>query len=199
MLSVVINTAAGGNPDTKSWTGQRHVGRAYALRNFIIPYYVAYPFVTELIVVGEWEPGPGYLYIESPSKHMNWNDALEQRQRGFLASQGEWVLFSHDDHLVEFDFLEDEQYDVLVPDRFTRMRSSTPERINNGSNDGYIMGHAAFYKRKVIEACPWTNVPPTHRTWDVMHTKQILDAGFHVHWDHNSRAYDVEFGAEPWK
>lgn len=198
-LSVVINTCAASPRQTPSSTGILHSARAYALRNFIIPYYQHHPAVDELIVVGEWEPGQ-YLYLHQPSEHFNWNDALVQRQRGFLASSSPWVLFTHDDHWCELpQGWADRAYDVVVPDRWTRLRNGTGEQINNGRNDGYIMGHCAFFRRAVIDACPWDVIPPSKRIWDVLHTRMVMDAGFHIHWDDHIRCWDVEMGAEPWR
>jgi hypothetical protein len=196
-LAVVINTCA--TQRNSSSAGVPHCDRAYALRNFIIPYYQHHPGVDELIVVGEWEPGD-YIYVHSPSEHFNWNDALVQRQRGFAASQSAWIAFSHDDHWIELPkhWTPPPHSDVVVPDRWTRLRKGSGERLNNGRNERYVMGHCALYAREVIYNCPWDGVPPTRRIWDVQHTEMIVDRGYHIHWDDGLIAWDVEMGAQPW-
>jgi hypothetical protein len=183
-----------------------HSMRLYALRSFIIPFYLSDPHVSEVIVVGEYEDGPGYTYLNVPSKHYSSADALAQRQAGFEASTGDTIIFQHDDHILDPKWASnlDSRADVLIPQRWTRLRSSTPERLNNGEpecNPGvkeYISGHCAIYKRAVLEVCPWGKVPQI-RTWDCQHTWQIRDAGFRVTRSDTLKVWDVEFGSSPWE
>ena len=204
MISLVINTCAEG-PISRSivssrGAGQPYAQRAYVLQNFIIPQ--AIEKFGEVIVVGEWHDGKDYTYIPCESKAFDCTDALEQRQLGFEASVGDIVAFQHDDHIFEGDLWPmDEQLnnpDVLVPERYTRLRRSEGELLNNGLQAGYISGHFAFYNRAVLEACPWKDVPKVH-IWDKEHTEQIQEASFGIHWGFTHRVYDVEMGAAPWK
>lgn len=238
MISLVLNTSALG-PKAKETPGSDgrtvpHAFREYALRNFLLPLYCADPYLDEVIVVGEWEPGPGYKYIHVPSVHFSSADALAQRQVGFEASKGNVVIHCHDDHwlqpLTSAAFAHDsmcpewddyragpchgcplkEEGDVLIPQRWTRLRRPQGERLNNGegiinpnlhgpymSEMGYVSGHCAVYRREVLETCPWRAVEPT-RTWDICHTQQMRAAGFHVVWSEALKVYDVEHGSTPW-
>ena len=215
MISLVINTCAGGPKaaDTLSSGRQPHAHRSFALRNFILPAALADPTFDEVIVVGEWEPGNGYVYIEVPSVHFSCVDALAQRQAGFERSRGVIIFFQHDDHmLARMPFWDEakntiipwakEPQDVVVPSRYTRLRNVNGERLQNGKPQlgleiGYISGHCAIYRREVLEKCPWGNVDEVH-TWDVAHTAQIRAAGFKIEWSDALRVYDCEAGATPW-
>ncbi len=214
-ISLVVNTCAGGPKaaETLSSGRQSHMQRAFALRNFILPAALADPTFSEVIVVGEWEPGDDYIYIESPSEHFSCVDALAQRQAGFERSTGDWIVFQHDDHM----FVNSEdgiftEADVLVPSRYTRLRNVNGERLFNGApitgpgdassavnpfSKGYISGHCAIYRREVLEKCPWSNVAEQF-TWDIRHTGQIRAAGFKIEWSSALKAWDVENGSRPW-
>ena len=197
--------------------------RSFALRNFILPAALADPTFSQVIVVGEWEPGNGYIYIEVPSERFSCVDALAQRQAGFERSTGDWIVFQHDDHFWDTDYVAlhrllytinlseaNDRHDVLVPARYTRLRNVNGERLYNGeprdqwhpsslrvSEHGYCSGHCAIYRREVLERCPWGNVKKSW-TWDVSHTKQIRDAGFKIEWSDALRCYDIEAGGRPW-
>ena len=186
---------------------QPHVQRAYALRNFILPAALADPTFDEVIVVGEWEPGNGYIYIEVPSVHFSCVDALAQRQAGFERSTGGWVVFQHDDHLLEsgergpvgdaIHVPNSNRADVIVPARYTRLRNVNGERLNNGERKAYVSGHCAIYRREVLERCPWGAVDEVFH-WDVVHTSQINMAGYKIEWSDALRCYDCEAGGRPW-
>lgn len=215
-ISLVLNTCAKGPKaaETKGSGGQTHERRAFALRNFILPAAIADPTFSEVIVVGEWEPGNGYIYIEVPSERFSCVDALAQRQAGFERSTGGWIVFQHDDHYVGETWVS-ELYgglisslgvpDVIVPARYTRLRDVNGERLFNGEPQsnvdlftlGYISGHCAIYRREVLEHCAWGAVPKVF-DWDVKHTAQIRDAGFKIEWTDALRCYDVESGSKPW-
>ena len=222
MISLVINTCANGPKaaETLSSGKQPHAQRAFALRNFILPAALADPTFDEVIVVGEWEPGNGYIYIEVPSEHFSCVDALAQRQAGFERSTGSHIVFQHDDHMLAPDVgrrLRGSSWvnggvaasiGVMVPSRCTRLRNVNGERLYNGephqvdhpldlSHEGYISGHCAIYRSEVLERCPWGDVPQVH-IWDCAHTKQIRDAGFTIEWNDTLRCYDVEAGSHPW-
>ena len=80
MISLCINTCCleEGYP-ARSNAGQLHKQRAYALRNFILPQYIADPYIDEIVVVGSFEEGDGFTYINSPSEHRTWRDCLKHR------------------------------------------------------------------------------------------------------------------------
>lgn len=208
-VSLIINTSALGPRAATTLGGDglrakpdspaRHVphaDRTYALRNWILPLCVAAECFDEVIVVGEWEPGPGYRYIHVPSVHFSSADALAQRQAGFDASRGDIIVHMHDDHVIE-GIQEPSLWDVLVPERWTRLRNPAGERLPNGIEHGYISGHCAIYKHKVLKTCPWRAVPAV-RDWDVKHTEQIKAAGFGVGQAIGLRVWDTERGSTPW-
>lgn len=201
MISVVINTCAGGWVDTRSTSGQSHLMRAYALQNIIIPRYLDDPFVGEVIIVGEWKESPNgrYQYIHQPSVYRSAVDALHQRHAGALAAQGDTLIFQHDDHMLAFgeDIALTEDQDVLCPRRVTFLRNPDGERLNNGEEGNYVTGHFAIYRREVIQACPWDAVPKVF-TWDIQHTQQITAYGYSVDWN-GPIVYDIEHGAQPWR
>jgi len=152
MISVIINTCClEGAMYQLSNAKQPHAQRAYALSNFILPQYIADPYIDEVIVVGTFEESPDFTYIPCPSKHFSWEDCLEQRQLGFEASKGDVLIFQHDDHVLEPMIVDsdhsprgmclegsdligpfDDQADVLSPSRYTRLRNVNGERLNNG-------------------------------------------------------------------
>lgn len=227
MISLIINTCAGrqwGRKEdpmriahTVAHSGQFYSQRAYALQNFILPAAIADPDLDEVIVVGEWHDGEGYTYVPKPSIHFSSDDAPHQRQAGFEAAKGDWLIFQHDDHMLEsahFTTYEDAEADVLIPQRWTRLRNVAGERLPNGEpsppggertsptsvdfHGGYISGHLAIYRREVLEACPWSEVP-AERCWDVRHTEQIRAANFNIHWSDTLRVWDVEMGSKPWE
>ena len=144
MISLVINSCALGDQakSVLSSGKQPHEQRAFALRNFLLPAAIADRAITEVIVVGEWEPGDGYTYIEAPSQHFSCVDALHQRQVGFEKSRGDWIVFQHDDHflknpVVDYDdetALDKELWpgqkaDILIPARYTRLRNVNGEKL----------------------------------------------------------------------
>lgn len=207
-LAICINTACMESSGAKNSQGTvAHERRAYALRHFIIPAYLASPFVHEVIVTGSFVPGDGYLYLNVPSRAFNCTDALAQRQAAFDASTSDVLVFQHDDHLLEVRDIARLEHmirsaDVIVPARYTRERVQAGERLNNGepsaASTGYISGHAAIFKRAVLDVCPWQAVPRVH-TWDNELTQQVMAAGFRVTFDASVAVYDVEFGGRPWE
>ena len=198
MISVIINTCAGGMVDTRSTSGQSHLMRAYALQNIVIPRYLDDPFIGEVIVVGEWKEGP-YTYIHMPSVYRSAVDALHQRHAAAKIAKGDILIFQHDDHILSYneDIALAEGQDVLCPRRVTFLRNPHGERLNNGEEGGYITGHFAVYNRDVIDACPWGAVPKVF-TWDIEHTAQIREADFTIDWN-GPVVYDIEYGAHPWR
>ena len=201
--SIIINTCALGAYAHavvgSDGHGGLHAWRAYVLRNWIIPMYTRWP--TELIIVGEWEPGPGYIYIPCRGETLSCVNALVQRQAGFEVSTGDIIVCQHDDHV--FDGLtitaEALRWDVISPRRHTYLRTlrAGGEWLNDGSRDGYILGHGAIYKRQVLERCPWKDVPLVY-SWDEAHTQQIRAAGFTTGYAPDIVIRDVEPGGKPW-
>lgn len=196
-ISVVINTCALG-PRAKEITGSRsttpHAIRAYALRNFVIPRYVDDPWVSEVIVVGEWEEGEGYTYIHSPSRFFSCVDALDQRQAGFEASSGDLIAFTHDDHVLATDtFIRlptSFEHDLVLPRRFKRTAEGEIQ-LPNGASEGYVSGHASLIKREMCERAPWGEVEKIH-TWDLSHTKLLAREKAKV--VEGAKVYDIELG-----
>lgn len=200
-LSVVINTCALG-PRAASVTGSTtptpHSARAYALHEFILPTLASDPNVSEVIVVGEFEEGDGYVYVPCPSRAFSCVDALAQRQAGFEASSGDVVLFMHDDHALDaraswylkhlWRFFD---ADVVVPTRLQRR----PAKVLNNGLPAYVGGHAAAYARWTLEAAPWGAVPKVH-TWDVEHTRMLREAGARIVESHETHVYDIEYGVD---
>lgn len=203
-VSLVINTCALGPQAAETLSSGKvpHDHRVFLLRNIIIPQAVASYIYDEVIVVGEWEPGPGYRYIEVPSEQFDCTDALQQRHVGATEAKGDWIIHQHDDHMfggVVFAprVIEKTGANILSPARFTRMRSAEPEKLNAGEGK-YVLGHGAIYLRSVLEAAPWANVPKVF-TWDVEHTKQLKAAGGVIAWTPLVYTLDVEYGAKPWQ
>jgi hypothetical protein len=203
-VSLIVNTCALGTPAAlNSAKTTPHVDRAYALRNWILPAYAAASEFDQVIVVGEWEPGDGYTYIPSPSAWENCIDALMQRQLGFEAATGDWIVCQHDDHMLDLAGLNEIAWSdptlpgVLVPERWTRLRNPAGELLPNGETV-YISGHCAIYRRDVLERCSWSAVPRVH-TWDLQHTRQIREAGFQISWSNVLRVWDIELGGMPWR
>lgn len=208
ITSLIINTAAlAKHADVTLSSGRSpYSWRTYALRNWLLPAYTSDALIDEVIVVGEWEEGDGYTYVPLKNVHRSWQDCIAQRQAGFEVSTGEIIIHQHDDHLLDtFNSVLDEPtaypkeatFQVLVPQRWTRLRNPHGERLNHGENQ-YIGGHCTIYRREVLEQCPWKNVPGVF-TLDVEHTKQIRAAGFSIAWSDSLRCWDTENGAEPWK
>ena len=207
-LSVCINTVAG-SPHSKHVMSSSDVPyslRGYALQQFILPSYVTHPMIDEVVIVGQWHAGEGYLYIKQANKYHNWMDCVQQRQVAFERSSGDILVFQHDDHILEPRaiaialqlFKENPEIDVLSPARFSRVIEFEGREINSGQDDGYIDGHCAFYKRAVIEKCPWKDVP-LEFTLDMYHTMQIVNAGFKIGYSKDVFVWDVEPGAIPWQ
>jgi hypothetical protein len=207
LISVVINTAAAA-PHAKHVLSSGKVPyswRAFLLQNIILPAYTQASEIDEVIVAGVWKPAPNdeYKYVHVEPEHFSWADCIMQRQAGYNVASGDWIIHQHDDHLIDLATMNDIAWskdylmDVLSFNRITFARSVAGEELNSGKVDGYVDGHCAAYKRKVLEACPWSAVPKQF-TMDQLHTKQILDAGFHVAWDEPLWVQDCEYGAQPW-
>ena len=183
--------------------GVAHGHRAWLLRNLILPTYRWAGLFSELIVVGEWEPGPGYTYLPFASVYRNCADALLKRQAGYDAlksKDADWVLFQHDDHLYDptndFPVLDAH---VLAPSRWTHGRSSVGEPLNDGSAYGYVNGHACLMRPEAFDlGFRWDTIAPVF-TWDIEMTKRLADLQLDWQYTPHLRVWDVEEGASPWR
>ena len=199
MISFVINTAAMGERarNIASSAGKPHGERAALLKDQILPK-VTDRADAEVFVVGDYEPGEGYSYIHSTSVALDATDALQHRAVGLAASHGDIVIFQHDDHMVGGQFFEvlhdryepDDSWDVLVPARWAR-DGDQMLRLNNGSGDGYVMGHFCIMRRAMAERTPWANVAKVF-AWDVSHTMALRANGAHIKWVDDLVVWDIE-------
>lgn len=202
-LSVVVNTCCLGpraHQVTGSCSPTPHAVRAFALGNFVLPFLCADANIDEVIVVGEFVEGPGYTYVPSPSTYFSCVDALAQRQAGFEASSGDWIVFMHDDHALDYSFSSmfrsmmplPEGIEVILPQR--RRRTFGGHKIlNNGRDDGYVGGHCVILSRRACEAAPWSAVEKIHE-WDRSHTHLIAKAGLKAAYSDDLVVWDVEIG-----
>ena len=204
-LSVCVNTCALGPRavDTISTTrAAPYAARRYALGNFVLPALIHDPFIMEVIVVGEWTPGDGYTYVPCASRYFSSDDAVAQRQAAFEASRGEFVLFMHDDHILHPKAAREIvsgamcDVDVMVLPRFARGMHGDVAKPNGGdATPPYLSGHAACYRREILERVPWKSVPAI-REWDQAQTMLMRGIGARLAWPKDApRCYDVEIGA----
>ena len=204
-LSVVINTSAlAADAATNLSSGNvPHAQRAWLLRNVILPRYIESGIFSEIMVVGEFEPGLGYGYVPFDSVYHNCADALLKRQAGYEWLKNRnvgWVLFQHDDHMYDVGlntYPAIEAADVLSPSRWTRARGVTGEALNDGTTT-HINGHACLYRFNVAKEVPWTSAPPVF-TWDCEITQRLLAAGKLIRYAPSLKVWDMEFGAQPWR
>ena len=204
-LSVVVNTCALGPraAQTVSATqGASYAARRFALGNFILMALTHDPYIFEVIVVGEWTPGEGYTYVPCASRYFSSDDAVAQRQAAFEASRGEFILFMHDDHILHPRAAREivtgamDGVDVMVLPRFARGINGDIAKPNGGdATPPYLSGHAAVYRREILERVPWSAVPAI-REWDQAQTMLMRGAGARLSWPKDgARVYDVELGA----
>lgn len=152
----------------------------------VLPSVLRQGCFAEILVVGDYAPGRGYTYLPVPPIHGNTLDALTKRQVAADASRSDAILYLCDDHRLlniwdtEWPAWRDAQWDVLVPARYTQRRGRLVE-INNGldardPHAPYAGGHAAIYRRRILDRCPWT-AAARHPNWDLLHSRQVLAAG----------------------
>lgn len=211
-VSVIINTAALGAKSGEVLSSGKvpHKARAKILQRVLLPRVCENPLVDEVIVAGEWhEPGLGdrWRYVPVASQNFDCTDALAARQAGAEATSSTLLVFLHDDHVPAEDFFvnlvshygTDGHWDVLVPERHT-FRDELDILLNNGKEDGYVMGHACVMRREMWKDCPWTDVPQVF-TWDQGHTILLKHKMAAIRWVRDLAVYDAEvaLGAEPWK
>jgi hypothetical protein len=178
--------------------------RAWLLRNVILPTYRWAGIFSEVVIVGEWEPGPGYTHVPFDSVYRNCADALLKRQVGFDALKDksvEWVLFQHDDHLYDpTNAYPVGDCEVVAPGRYTHARSTGDEKLNDGSAYGYVNGHACLMRPECFTdlGFRWDTLPPVF-TWDIEMTKRLDRLGLTWAYRPSLRIYDLERGAAPWR
>ena len=203
-ISLIVNTCCLG-PRAHEITGSRsptpHAFRAFMLGNAMLPFYRADVSFDEIIVVGEFVEGPGYKYVHSPSTHFSCIDALEQRQRGFEASTGDILIFTHDDHFLDYTFGArlkamlpfPEGVEIVLPQR-RRRTFEDYQILNNGRDNGYLGGHVVLGTRRAFEIVPWGDVEKVHE-WDRAMTHLVATRGVEARWTEDLWAWDVELGA----
>ena len=211
-VSVIVNTAALGpkSGDILSSGKVPHRARERILRQVLLPRVCNNPLVDEVIVAGEWhDPGIGdrWRYVPCDSVNYDCTDALMQRQVGAEASSSNLLVFLHDDHVPGEDFFVNlvnhygsaGNWDVLVPERRT-FRDHLDIMLNNGREEGYVMGHACVMRREMWKDAPWTDAPAVY-TWDVGYTIVLRAKLATIKWVHDLAVYDAEaaLGARPWE
>lgn len=204
-IACVLNTSClAAGADTQLSSGRVPYGRrAWLLRNVILPTYRWSGIFSEIVVVGEFEPGDGYTYVPAQSIYKNCADALWKRQAGFdaLKHKVEWTLFQHDDHLYDptnpYPHTQTTAH-VLAPSRWTRARGQA-EPLNDGSRDGYVNGHASLMRTNaVFPLFSWASIPPVF-TWDVEVTMRLAELRLPWGYAPEIKVFDLEEGAEPWR
>ena len=203
--SVVINTCALTVHTAHLSSGLvPYSERVWLLRNVLLPLYTAWcPMFEEVVVVGEWEPGPGYTYVPCPSVTHTCTDALLQRQMGYDALQRKavpWVIFQHDDHLWDARNLIDarEASEVLSPARYVQREQQTA--LNDGWAKGHINGHVTVMRSALLARgrFRWTDIAPVF-TWDKDVTAKLAAEDVRVRYAPELVTWDLERGAEPWR
>lgn len=204
-ISCVINTAAsdpwvhGRNPHRVAGYSSRYD----LLTKRVLPAAVEQDF-DEVIVVGTFEEGEGYRYLELPPRHRDRRDALAQREHGARHATGDLLVFSHDDHALAPDFVytlrtkhAGGEWDLLVP---RRVHGITGATLNNGFEDAplkqsYMGGHALVMRRWLWAAVPWTSCDTEY--WDTSMTRLWQEAGGRLAFAQDLVHIDVE--AEEWE
>lgn len=199
------------NPRARlSWQDIPLTSRAYALRNFILPWYLQMfrRDTVEIIVAGEWEPplADEYQYIEVPAKVYGIRDVIDQRQAAFEAARADILVYQTDDHMLDLTMenvpriMEKHNADILVPQRRSRLHSNHSVELPNGlfgDGNGYIPFHAACYRRHVLEAVPWTSIEG-NIALDVEHAVKLAQTGASAFWTNTIFVWDIEPLHDEW-
>jgi hypothetical protein len=211
-VTCIVSTIAGA-PDAAGRKNEytvdfTYASRAWILRNLTLPWLSQMGF-DQLLVTGIWEPGPGYGYVQVPEFYRGIGDLLLQRQAGYEMSQGDpedWVLYLNDDTLWSPDnpSLPNDGPDVLSPSRWTRVRKSSGERLNDGSRESseanatdYVQFHATLVRRRLTQRLPWVGIVPGPGL-DVAFTAQLGEASLPWRPAPEYKVWDVELGANLW-
>lgn len=197
-LSLIINTAsldpyvaARHNMYRKAQYGTR----AALLRERVLPSAVGFD---EVLVVGQFEGGDGYRYVEFKPRFRDRRDALWQREMGARVSTGDILVFAHDDHAMGDGFadtlrgmVDDESWDLLCPQR---VHGITGDTLNNGEGNDYMGAHALVMRRWLWAAVPWNSLNTEY--WDTSMTRLWREAGGHIVWTDQLQHIDVEATAD---
>lgn len=193
-LSLVINTCSLDPLAPAVKYGQRtYRERAQLLADVIIPAAIDEGW-HEIIVVGTFQPGDGYMYAPLLPIYRDRRDALWQRELGARLSTGDLIAFSHDDHQFAsgttesliFDDEPEDTWDLLVPRRVDRAGAE----LNNGRDAGYMGGHSLIMKRWLWARCPWTAVDT--EWWDVSLTRLWREEGGRIVWTDQLQHIDLD-------
>lgn len=175
-ISLIINTCSLDPLAPRVMYGQRtYKERAELLRNEILPAARRDDW-DEVIVVGSFEPGPGYEYVRLDPIYRDRRDALWQRELGARHATGDILAFSHDDHMFAHMApnaiaLHDPEWDILVPRRVDNAGNELP----NGRDHNYMGGHSLVMRRWLWARIPWTAVDTAW--WDRSLTRVWREEG----------------------
>ena len=185
------------------------------VRDRVLPSVLAQGF-DETLVVGDWmmsevRPEPGFATVRyacvEPLRH-DTVDALVKRDVGTIMTHADVLVFLCDDHALGPNFLAtlreviDEEWDVVVPNRFCIRSDKDVEReriaLNNGERDGYCGGHAGVFRRELVESRPWS-AHSHSKYWDarISYSQRLAGARFIWHPRAGIAVEDVE-GGTPW-
>lgn len=143
----------------------------------------------EVVLVGDWAPPKrgsiAYRYLCVAPLTRTTTDALVKRDVGTLATTADIIVYLCDDHILHTGFAKalrevaDERWDVIVPNRFTRLRDGAPLiPLPNGEREAYCGGHAGVFRRDVVTRKPWS-AHAHHRNWDALISYEQRDRGAH--------------------
>lgn len=161
----------------------------------------------EVFVVGRHHDGGGYNYLYVPDLTKTTNDALVKRDVGTLAATGDVIAYFSDDHCAGPMFTEEVReferqglapWDVLIPSRWVQHPEHHRIRIPNGEQEFYCAGHGGVFRRRVIQARPWT-AQQHHRNWDLITSHDHIRAGFKYLAYPRLQIEDLEPENHPWE
>ena len=220
MLNVIINTCCltddsyvAANYGSYGRGKKTYAAREGALAD-MIECYLLQPGV-EVIVVGEYKPGPGYSYIRDPGLTHSPEDQAQQRHTaetwGGLAAQP--TLYLNDDHYLPVeDIIEAigclKTFDIGV----LAFRREDPDGVPLADGSGgfpglssYVMGHGHLATWGVVSQGLWGAVVPTVMRRgvrgafqaDIQFTRELAARG--VAWRRGPYALiDMDGGDFPW-
>jgi len=151
----------------------------------------------EVIVAGNFEEGDGYTYVELEPGYRDRRDALWQREMGARYSTGDVLIFCHDDHSLDAEFVNvlrrrylqqsQQEWDLIVP---KRIHNDMVTELNNGKDEDYMGGHALVMKRWLWARVPWMSV--NTEWWDTTMTRLWREAGGRIVWVDDLVHVDME-------
>lgn len=150
----------------------------------------------EVIVVGNYESGCDYKYVEVLPSTRTRADGLIQREVGARHATGDVLVFCHDDHRPYNNFAKvvrkhyaynQNRNDLLIPQRIHEI---TGMKLNNGRDDDYMGGHCLVMHRSLWAEVPWTMTDLIF--WDVTMTRLWREAGANLIWHDELVHYDLE-------